>query len=104
MRAAVALLIACGTRTGLLSEDPPVDEPKCDAAVATPCAPLRFSVGIAESCQLAADPCGIDAEGLVRFTCPLGQRDCDAGATANEKRRVFALNRMGTGHLAAFCD
>jgi hypothetical protein len=86
---------------------PPVPQPSRDCGVAeasASCNPLRFSIGVQESCSISNPAClPLDAEGFVPFTCPVRQPACarDAG---DQLFRVFALTRFGRGHFGAWCD
>lgn len=86
---------------------PPID---CESTVSTaasggPCAPLSIPLHVDAACDIANPRCTpLDAEGMLVvpecLSCP--QDDCDA---SNAKpHRVFAMNRVGSGHLIASCD
>lgn len=104
-----ALGVACGARTGLESPgdedpDPPkacVDDP--DRAPSSSCGPLSMPLSVNQACELTT--CGpVDAEASVSLQqcagCFLTQ--CDGGDFADH--RLFVMNRLGRGHVVAWCD
>jgi hypothetical protein len=111
---------ACGARSAL-EEPPPLDAaapeapPTLDAGLPCPgggrppsdggaCGPLSFHLGLEEACTISLIDCApIDAEGFamaVPWDCAL--EGYPTGPWSSY--RVFAMNRMGRGHVLGFCD
>ena len=109
---ALTFLLGCGARTDLSREEdtpepePPEEEPACrepDNAAAVACGPMTIPLVVEQACEITR--CApLDAEVLVTLPscdgCLLGE---PCGGPPSE-RRVFAMNRLGRGHVAASCD
>jgi len=115
---------ACGARSAL-EEPPPLDAaapeapPTLDAGLPCPgggrppsdggaCGPLSFHFGLAAACTISLIDCApIDAEGFAMARdstcdCALPLDACPMGPWSSY--RVFAMNRMGRGHVLGFGD
>lgn len=104
------LLCACGSRSDLedlpkteqAEVEPPSTCEEPEVAPSSTCAPLALALPVEQACEITR--CApIDAEGFA----PL--RSCD-GCLGDpcegplEEHRVFAMGRLGSGHVVGSCD
>jgi hypothetical protein len=89
---------------------PPLPPPECSGAPGPPpaasCGPLKMPLSTRFACGISLTDCApVDAEGFVTVqVCPrcLVEDSCD-GAPFGQ-HRVFAMSRLGAGHVIGWCD
>lgn len=114
-----ALLSGCGSRSELFapapeSESEPVSEPEpvpgtCEDLPDPPreegCGPLCMGLHTAASCEIALTAmASVDAEGFVSVQECAESCGPSCEGVPLEDHRVFAMGRLGAGHVIGWCD